>query len=163
MSDDLDVKDIEILKMFRKDSRTPMAFIGDKLDISKATVSRRAARMEEEGVIRNYSIDVDLSGKGIMKSLVSIQIIGSPVNPILEKLRTYPEIGHIYKTFGDHNLVCEVYTLNVDELYQMVQSKILQIPSVRNVEVDVFIEGESVDVNADIKLYEEKLTGERRR
>lgn len=157
MADDLDNKDVEILKMLKKDSRTPMGLIGEKLAISKATVSRRVAKMEEDKTICGYSLDIDLSSMGIMKSLVSIQIIGSPASVIIEQLKGYEEIGYIYKTFGDHNLVCEVYTNNVDELYEMIQSKLLKMPSVRNVEVDILLEGEQMNDGADIKLYEKRL------
>lgn len=157
MADDLDRKDIEILKMLRVDSRTPMGLIGDKLDISKATVSRRVASMEEDGTITKYSLDIDLSTMGVMKSLVMMQIVGSPATMIIEQLRGYEEIGHIYKTFGDHNLVCEVYTHNVDELYEMIQTKMLKMPSVRNVEVDILLEGVDMNENADLKLFEKGI------
>ena len=157
MADDLDRKDIEILKMLRTDSRTPMGLIGDKLDISKATVSRRVASMEEDGTITKYSLDIDLSTMGVMKSLVMMQIVGSPATMIIEQLRGYEEIGHIYKTFGDHNLVCEVYTHNVDELYEMIQTKMLKMPSVRNVEVDILLEGIDMNENADLKLFEKGI------
>lgn len=158
MSDDLDRKDVEILKMLKNDSRTPMAIIGDRLKISKATVSRRVARMEEDNILRNYSVDVDLSKMGVMKSLVFMQIVGSPASVVIEQLKGYEEVGYIYKTFGDHNLLCEVYTHNVDELYDMIQTKLLKMPSVRNVEVDVLIEGMPMNENADIKLYEKGIT-----
>ena len=157
MADDLDKKDIEILKMLRVDSRTPMGIIGDKLDISKATVSRRVASMEENGTITKYSLDIDLTSIGVMKSLVAMQIVGSPATVIIEQLKGYEEIGHIYKTFGDHNLVCEVYTHNVDELYEMIQTKMLKMPSVRNVEVDILLEGVDMNENADLKLYEKGI------
>jgi len=157
MADDLDKKDIEILKMLRVDSRTPMGIIGDKLDISKATVSRRVAGMEEDGTIKKYSLDIDLTSMGVMKSLVALQIVGSPATVIIDQLRGYEEIGHIYKTFGDHNLVCEVYTHNVDELYEMIQTKMLKMPSVRNVEVDILLEGVDMNENADLKLYEKGI------
>ena len=157
MADDLDRKDIEILKMLRVDSRTPMGLIGDKLDISKATVSRRVASMEEDGTITKYSLDIDLSTMGVMKSLVMMQIVGSPATVIIEQLKGYEEIGHIYKTFGDHNLVCEVYTHNVDELYEMIQTKMLKMPSVRNVEVDILLEGVDMNENADLKLFEKGI------
>ena len=157
MADDLDRKDIEILKMLRVDSRTPMGLIGDKLDISKATVSRRVASMEDDGTIKKYSLDIDLTSMGVMKSLVALQIVGSPATVIIEQLRGYEEIGHIYKTFGDHNLVCEVYTHNVDELYEMIQTKMLKMPSVRNVEVDILLEGVDMNENADLKLYEKGI------
>ena len=157
MTDDLDKKDVEILKMLKVDSRTPMGVIGDKLDISKATVSRRVASMEETGTITKYSLDIDYSALGIMKSLVMMQIVGSPATVIIEQLKEYEEIGHVYKTFGDHNLVCEVYTHNVDELYEMIQTKMLKMPSVRNVEVDILLEGEDMNENADLKLFEKSM------
>lgn len=157
MAGDLDRKDIEILKMLRTDSRTPMGLIGEKLKISKATISRRVARMEEDRIIKGYSLDVDLASMGVMKSLVSMQIVGSPATVIIEQLRGYEEIGHIFKTFGDHNLVCEVYTHNVDELYEMIQTKMLKMPSIRNVEVDILLEGVEMNDNADLKLFEKDL------
>ena len=155
----MDRKDIEILRRLKSDARTPLGVIGDSMGASKATVSRRVSRMEDEGIIRNYSVDIDLSGSGVMKSLVMIQVVGSPVSIVIEQLKEYKQVGHIYKTFGDHNIACEVYTRSVDELYQMIQDKILKIMSVRNVEVDVLIEGMVLNGNADIDLYEE-LNGE---
>ncbi len=157
MATNLDRKDVEVLKMLRKDSRTPMGIVGEKLGISKATVSRRVAGMEEDGMITKYSLDIDIASLGIMKSLVAMQIVGSPASIIIEQLRGYDEIGHIYKTFGDHNLVCEVYTHNVDELYEMIQTKMLKMPSVRNVEVDILLEGMEMNENADLKLFEKSL------
>ena len=158
MAELLDVKDVEILKALKSDSRKPMGIIGDDLNISKATVSRRVAKMEEDGYIMGYSIDVDVNKLGLMKSMVAIQIIGSPVSIIIEQLRAYPEISTIYKSFGDHNIVCEVFTRNVDELYEMIQSKLLKMPSVRNVEVDILVEKMPLNVNADLDIYLDKFS-----
>jgi len=157
MAYSLDKKDVEILKMLRKDSRTPMGVIGNKLEISKATVSRRVAGMEEGKMITKYSLDIDHASMGLMRSLVMLQIVGSPASIIIEQLRGFDEISHIYKTFGDHNILCEVYTRNVDELYEMIQTRMLKMPSVRTVEVDILLEGEDINDNADLKLFEKGL------
>ena len=160
MATNLDRKDVEVLKMLRKDSRTPMGIVGEKLGISKATVSRRVAGMEEDGMITKYSLDIDIASLGIMKSLVAMQIVGSPASIIIEQLRGYDEIGHIYKTFGDHNIVCLVYTRSVDELYDMIQTKLLKMPSVRNVEVDVLVEEMRLNPNSDLDIYAVGLRNE---
>lgn len=157
MADMIDRKDVEILKRLKLDSRTPLGAIGNKMNISKATVSRRVARMEDDRIIRKYSMDVDLASIGIMKSLVMMQIVGTPTAVVIDQLKDYEEIGHIYKTFGDHNVICEIYTKNVDEIYEMIQSKLLKMPSVRNVEVDVLIGEETLNENADLNLYEKRL------
>ncbi len=157
MTDPIDSKDVQILQKFKKDSRMPMGIIGKSMNVSKATVSRRVSKMEEDRIIRNYSIDIDLSSLGVMKSLVSIQVIGSPVNEVVDTLKQLKEIGDIYKTFGDHNIVCEVYTRNVNELYEMIQSKILTIYSVKNVQVDAIIEKLTLHESADLNLYNDIL------
>ena len=153
MTEDPDNKDVEILKLLRQDSRMTMGAIGEALGISKATVSRRVARMESESIIKGYSVDLDFSKFGFMKSLVQMQVIGTPVSVVMETLMSYPEIAMVYKSFGDHNIVCEVYTHSVDELYEMIQTKLLKMPSVRNVEVDILVEKVPFNVNADLDMY----------
>lgn len=150
---ELDRKDIEILKMLKVDSRTTMGAIGESLGISKATVSRRVARMEEDGIIRKYSLEIDSSRMDLMKSLVFMQIVGNPVAIVIEQLKANKEIGHIYKTFGDHNIICEIYTKSVDELYEMIQTKLLKMPSIKNVEVDILVERVTMNVDADLAIY----------
>ncbi len=153
MTDFLDTKDVEILKALRKDSRMPMNIIGDDLKISKATVSRRVSKMEEDNIIKGYSIDIDSAKLGVMKSLIFMQVIGSPVSVVIEQLMNYDEISTVYKSFGDHNIVCETYTRNVDELYEMIQTRLLKMPSVRNVEVDILVEKMPLNINSDLDTY----------
>lgn len=159
MTDILDSRDVEILKEMKADSRKPMGTVGDAHGISKATVSRRVARMEEEGIIRGYRIDIDCGRIGVMKSLVSVQIMGAPVSVIMDQLRDNKEIGYVYKTFGDHNVVFEMYTKNVDELYDFIQVKLLKMPAVRNVEVDILVERTSMNDNPEFHVYETKVRG----
>ena len=157
MTEPLDAKDVGILRALKMDPRKSMGLIGDELGVSKATVSRRVARMEEEGHISGYSVDVDPNRLGLIRSLVSIQVIGSPVSVIIEQLRTYPEVSFIYKSFGDHNLVCEVFTKNIDGLHDMVQNRLLRIPNVRNVDVDILVERVAVNVDADLDTYMDRI------
>jgi Lrp/AsnC family transcriptional regulator for asnA, asnC and gidA len=157
MTDFLNSKDVEILKALRNDCRKPMGLVGESVGISKATVSRRVSKLEEDGIIKSYDLNVDSNKLGIMKSLVFMQIVGSPAGVVIEQLQAYKEIATIYKSFGDHNIVCVMYTRSVDELYDVIQTKLLKMPSVRNVEVDILLEGMDMNENADLKLFEKSL------
>jgi Lrp/AsnC family transcriptional regulator for asnA, asnC and gidA len=155
MTEDIDAKDLEILKMLRKDSRTPLGTIGESLRISKATVSRRIARMEEDGIIQGYNLSLGTAKMGLMKAMVAFQVVGGPVSMVIEQLSQIKEIKNMFKSFGDHHLVCEVYTKNVDHLYELIQSKLLNMPSIRNIEVDVLVEKTVRNHNADLDVYAE--------
>lgn len=151
----MDSKDVDILRSLRKDSRTPLGTIGDNLKISKATVSRRVAKMEDDGIVTAYSLSIDPTKLDLMRSMVALQIVGNPVSVVIEQLGTVKEIRNIYKSFGDHHLVCEVYTKSVDDLYELIQSKLLKMPSIRNVEVDILVERIPMNINADLDMYAE--------
>jgi len=152
MTEEIDAKDVEILETLRKDSRTSMGYIGIDLGISKATVSRRIAKLEDERVIMNHSLEVDPSKLNVLKSLLYLQVSG-PVSVVIEALKKFEGVRHIYKSFGDHNLIAELYTKSVDELYELIQTQVLSMPIIQNVQVDVIVDRTVVDENADLKLH----------
>ena len=149
----MDSKDVQILRLLRHDARTPMGNIGDELGLSKATISRRLARMEVDNVVDGYSVRLNSSRLNVMRALLAIEVSGASVNTVIEQLREYKEVQSIYKSFGDHNLVCELYTGSVDELYELIQDRMLKIPAIHNVEVDILVDHISVNPNADLDIY----------
>ncbi len=148
----MDETDLKILKMLREDSRGSMGVMGKKLGISKATVSRRISRMEKEGLIAGYTVITNTSPLGLMRAMIGLDCAGPSINNVIEELRKLPEIEYIHKVFGDHALLCEVYTKSVDSLYDLIQSKILKLPSIQNVEVDILIERIGLNPDAELDL-----------
>ena len=149
----MDSKDFEILRCLRSDSRVSMGAIAELLDISKATVSRRLSRMEKDGVITGYSVEVNPSKLGLMRAFISIEVIGSSVHTVINDIKAFPEVANIYKSFGDHNIVVELFTTSVDALYELIQERFLSIPNIYNVEVDILVDRLEVDPNSDIKIH----------
>ncbi|AFZ71344.1 AsnC family transcriptional regulator [Natronobacterium gregoryi] len=56
---DLDETDLEILELLTEDARRPYSEIGDHVDLTPPAVSDRISRLEEQGIIRGFTIDVD--------------------------------------------------------------------------------------------------------
>ncbi|MCL2712570.1 MAG: Lrp/AsnC family transcriptional regulator [Methanomassiliicoccaceae archaeon] len=153
MTEEMDPKDLDILEILRKDSRTSMMNIGEKLKISKATVSRRISKLEEDKVIIGHSLEVDPSKLDLMRAHLGIQVLGSSVSHVIEELSKHEEVMYIHKAFGDHHLVCEVCTKSVADLYEMIQFVLLKNPSIKSVDVDVLVEKITVNENADLRMY----------
>jgi DNA-binding Lrp family transcriptional regulator len=146
----MDETDLKILKMLRDNSRESLGKISEVLGISKATVSRRLSRIEQEGFITGYTIITNPNRMGLMKGIISLEIVGTAVNAIIEQLKAYKEIESVTRVFGDHGLICVVYTKSVDSLYGLIQNEILKIPNVHNVEVDIVIDRMLLNPNAEL-------------
>lgn len=136
----MDTTDLEILRMLRKNAREGLSTIAEQLGVSKATISRRISRLEDEGYVNAYTMQVNTTKIGLMRALIGLQVVGAPLTSVIDELRKYQGIQYVYKVFGDHSLICEVYSTSVDNLYDLIQDKIVNIPNVQRVEVDILIE-----------------------
>ncbi|MFB6079754.1 MAG: AsnC family transcriptional regulator [Haloferacaceae archaeon] len=58
---DLDETDLEILRLLLEDARRPYSDIAEVVDLSPPAVSDRIARLEEVGIVRRFTVDVDRS------------------------------------------------------------------------------------------------------
>ncbi|MDZ5812782.1 AsnC family transcriptional regulator [Halorubrum sp. AD140] len=56
---DLDETDLEILSLLAADARRPFSEIGERVGLSGPAVSDRVTRLEETGVLRGFTVDVD--------------------------------------------------------------------------------------------------------
>jgi DNA-binding Lrp family transcriptional regulator len=148
----MDTTDLEILRMLRKNARENLGVIAEQLKVSKATISRRISRLEKDGYINAYTMQLNTSKVGLMRAHIGLQVVGAPLSSVIEELKKYPGIQYVYKVFGDHSLVCEVYSTSVDSLYDLIQDKIVNIPSVQRVEVDILIERIAMNEDAMFDL-----------
>jgi DNA-binding Lrp family transcriptional regulator len=146
----LDETDIQILKLLRRDSRQSLGKMAESIGISKATISRRITRMEENEIISGYTVMTNVSKMGVMRALLFLNVSGASLSKIVEDMRKYKEVEFIHKLFGDHSLLCEVYVATVDDLYQLIQDHIIKIPGIQNVEVDILID--RIDMNPDAEF-----------
>jgi len=154
----MDNLDLEILRKLRGNSRESLGKIAEDLGVSKATVSRRIAKMEKDGYIAGYTIVLNPSRMGVMRALIILEVNGPAVNAVIDELKKFEEIEHIHKVFGDHSLICEVCAKSVDNLYLLIQTKLLAIPNIHNVEVDILIEKIALNPDADFDMVSSRAS-----
>jgi DNA-binding Lrp family transcriptional regulator len=87
-----------------------------------------------------------------MRAMIGLEVVGPVVSTVIEELKQFDEIEYVHKVFGDHSLLCEVYAKSVDSLYDLIQNRILKVPNIQNVEVDIFIEKIPLNPNAELDL-----------
>lgn len=62
---ELDPVDLQLLYLLERNSRSTLTEMADVLSISPNTVSNRLERLEEEGIINGYTVDIDYRKAGL--------------------------------------------------------------------------------------------------
>lgn len=94
---DLDETDLRILSLLAENARRPYSEIGTEVGLSGPAVSDRVTRLQEAGIIRNFTIDVDRSElRAGVPVLVRVQT--GAIDQLQERLREADPVEHVFVT-----------------------------------------------------------------
>jgi DNA-binding Lrp family transcriptional regulator len=96
---DLDETDLEILQLLAEDGRRPYSEIAETVDLSPPAVSDRIDRLQDQGVIRQFTVDIDRS-KLRESAPVLLELNADPgaVDGVRESLADRPAVEHVFTT-----------------------------------------------------------------
>lgn len=111
---ELDDTDLEILELLVENARRPYSDIADTVGVSPPTVSDRIDRLEELGVIRRFTLDVDRAqvDDGIAV-LVELRTDPDATDDIADALVEENVVEHVYVT-GDGSIIAHATVPDVD-------------------------------------------------
>ena len=142
----IDTKDKEILKEYAKDSRQSYREIARKIGISPSTVAARVAKMEENEIIKKYTIQVDSEKLGY--DLTVLMFIDTQAFRFLRDnlpLEDYL-INAMYVMTGEDDLIIIAKFKNRQELATFTQ-KMLESPSVKGTKTQLVLMTKIEDFN----------------
>lgn len=119
MSDaDLDDVDLQLLDVLERDSRSTLTEIADGLSISANTVSNRLRRLEDDGVLERYTIDIDVSSAGLSFHYLfhsTVSIVDREA--LAERAVAIPGVIEVYEMMtGERNLLIEGLGRSQDDI-----------------------------------------------
>lgn len=102
----IDDTDREILRLLLEDARRPYSDIADAVDLSAPAVSDRVERLQELGLVRRFTVDIDRSllreGVSVLVTLTARPGTGADVRAALTDAAA---VEHVFRTVDDR-LVC---------------------------------------------------------
>ncbi len=130
-TDELDHK---ILKFLQEDGRLTFTEIAQKLRLSESTIRKRVQSLQERGVIKKFTVEVDPAKIG----LNTVAIVGIDVDPpklleVSQKLCEFKEIRSVATSTGDHMIMTEIWTKDGKELTKLISEKIGPIEGVKKI------------------------------
>ena len=123
-------KDQQLLSVMRGNARASTTELAQILGVSRSTVQKRLERLENEGVIAGYT--VQLSSAYLDQEIqahVMITVSPAMTADIIEAIEKLNSVRAIYSVSGPHDLIAEVAAMSVTELDKMID-KIIAIEGV---------------------------------
>lgn len=139
MSEHLDSKDQAILSLLQKDGRISVQNLATSLGLTRATVAKRMARLEESGVITGYTtvIKKDFFNKKI-RGWVMITTMANQEEDAITAIKQILEVSKIYTTNGRWNLAVEIKAADL-ESFDTALSKIRQVSGIETTETNLLL------------------------
>jgi len=133
----LDDVDVKILELLSKDSRMSFVDIGRRVGLSEGAVRRRVKLLQERGVIKRFTIEVDRN-YGV-SAVMFIQLEpGSSPKQVVEKITCVPGVEVVYELTGRFDILAILSAPSISELNERID-KIRDIEGIRDTETAVIL------------------------
>jgi Lrp/AsnC family transcriptional regulator for asnA, asnC and gidA len=130
----MDVIDLKILEELKDDSRISFNIISERIGKTEATVRRRVKKLQDEGVIKKFTIEYNISSKPKTSATVKIEPDFKEIKRILRELMDIGEITDIWRLSGDCGLFMKVEIDSIEQFNPLIEEKISQIKGIKIVE-----------------------------
>lgn len=138
----LDVTDLLLLKLLAEDARLSQRALAREIGMSAPSVADRLARLEHNGVIRGYRVDIDHGSLDrSMVALLGITTVqGRRQRDLVEQLRELPEVEEVDLVTGPMDLMVRVRVRDHAHMRELLFDQILPMEGVNRTETFVSLE-----------------------
>lgn len=129
---EIDDIDLKILSHLMLDAKTPYTEIAKKVFVSGGTVHVRMKKLEEMGVVKGTTLQLDYSKLGYdVTCFLGIYLEKSSLyDEVVEKLKQIPEIVKIHYTTGDYNIFTKIHCRDTNHLREVLHDKIQKVDGI---------------------------------
>ncbi len=136
----IDRTDLQILKLLREDGRLSLREVSKKLGKAQGTVMKRVTDMQNEGILKRFTIILDLTKLGYVETAVILVQTDNRVDYVKNTIAKMPNVISIYHITGDFDIVLTAKFKDNSEISTFV-SQLLSLNGIRRI-----IPGMALDV-----------------
>ncbi len=150
---EIDNIDLKILALLSEDAKIPYTEIAKKVYVSGGTVHVRMRKMEEMGIVRGTTLNMDYSKLGYdITAFLGIYLEKSSLyNQVVSELKKVPEVVKIHYTTGNYSIFIKIHCRDTKHLREVLHDKIQRIDGIVRTETLISLEE---SLNRHIQLGE---------
>lgn len=140
----LDRTDRAIVRLMQEDARRSNKQLAAAVGIAASTCSERVRRLEDAGVLRGYTADVDPDALGIgMRAILAIRLrrhSAAEVDTFREHVLSMPEVIEVSHVTGANDFLVQVVVRDAAHLRDLAVSGFTSLPEVAHIETSLMFE-----------------------
>lgn len=139
---EIDEVDLKILSHLMLDAKTPYTEIAKKVYVSGGTVHVRMKKMEELGVVKGTTLQLDYAKLGFdVTCFLGIYLEKSSLyDMVVEKLKDIPEVVKIHYTTGNYNIFIKIHCRDTNHLREVLHDKIQKVDGIDRTETFISLD-----------------------
>ncbi len=119
---EIDELDLEILSILSIDGRKNKSTIADDLNRSPNTIIKRISNLEENGVIKNYGVQIDYEKLGYnIIALIELTISKGKMLEVEQDIAKIPDVFAVYDITGEYDALILARFKNRGDLSKMIK------------------------------------------
>ena len=151
---EIDNIDLKILSLLSEDAKIPYTEIAKKVYVSGGTVHVRMRKMEEMGIVRGTTLNMDYSKLGYdITAFLGVYLEKSSMyDEVVNELKKVPEVVKIHYTTGNYSIFVKIHCKDTKNLREVLHDKIQKIDGIVRTETIISLEE---SLNRHIQLDEQ--------
>ncbi|MFY0601429.1 MAG: Lrp/AsnC ligand binding domain-containing protein [Cyclobacteriaceae bacterium] len=139
---EIDNIDLKILNLLMDDAKIPYTEVAKKVFVSGGTVHVRMKKLEEMGVVRGTTLQMDYSKLGYdVTCFMGIFLQKSSLyDQVVDLLKKIPEIVKVHYTTGDYNIFIKIHCKDTKHLKDVLHDKIQKVEGIERTETFISLE-----------------------
>ena len=127
-----------IIEQLQVDGRRSYAEIGKAVGLSEAAVRQRVQKLTESGVMQVVAVTDPMQLGFYRQAMIGLRVSGD-TTVIAERLSRIPGVDYVVLTAGSFDILVEVVCENDDDLIELLNRDIREIPGVQSTETFVYL------------------------
>ncbi|MBC7796020.1 MAG: Lrp/AsnC family transcriptional regulator [Pyrinomonadaceae bacterium] len=132
--------DNQILNIIQTDARISNAEIARQVGLAPSAVLERVKKLEERGIIRGYSTELDAVQVGFgLTAFVAVRTNDCCVETD-KFLAAIPEVLEVHDVAGDDSYLLKVRVKNTEDLARLLRERLKNVPSIASTKTTIVLQ-----------------------
>ena len=139
---EIDNIDLQILDILNHNAKKPYTEVAKKVFVSGGTVHVRMKKMEDMGLVKGSTLELDLTKMGYdISAFIGIYLEKSALyDKVIAQLKDIMEITNLHYTTGNYSIFAKLYCKDTKHLKDILYDKIQKIQGISRTDTMISLE-----------------------